>query len=130
VVKLAGLVQGIVLVTVPAASTKFTSRRFYGLSDLQYGAIFVSMVVLVIVTSLLGAGLAERITTKGVYLAGLVAMGLLLLSGLFESDHAVAYPLLLAGTAFAGAGPGWPSRCSTPTPRRATRTAPTRRYWC
>jgi hypothetical protein len=43
VVDLAGLVQGIVLVTFPAASTMFTSRRFYGLSDLQYGAIFVPM---------------------------------------------------------------------------------------
>jgi uncharacterized membrane protein len=66
VVNLAGLVQGIVLVTFPAASTTFTRRRFYGLSDLQYGAIFVPMVILAIVTSLLGAGLAERITTKGV----------------------------------------------------------------
>jgi MFS family permease len=110
VVNLAGLVQGIVLVTFPAAGTIFTSRRFYGLSGSQYGAMFVPMVVLAIATSLLGARLARRITAKGVYLAGLacslVAMGLLLISALFYSDHAVAYPLLLAGTAFVGAGFG------------------------
>jgi len=110
VVNLAGLVQGIVLVTFPAASTIFTSPRFYGLSDSQYGAIFLPMVVLAIATSLLGARLAARITTKGVYLAGLgcglAAMGLLLVSALFDSDRGVAYPLLLTGTAFVGAGFG------------------------
>jgi fucose permease len=110
VVNLAGLVQGIVLVTFPAASTIFTSPRFYGLSDSQYGAIFLPMVVLAIATSLLGARLARRITTKGVYLAGLgcglAAMGLLLVSALFKSDQGVAYPLLLTGTAFVGAGFG------------------------
>ena len=110
VVNLAGLVQGIVLVTFPAASTIFTSPRFYGLSDSQYGAIFLPMVVLAIATSLLGARLARRITTKGVYLAGLgcglAAMGLLLVSALFDSDRGVAYPLLLTGTAFVGAGFG------------------------
>jgi fucose permease len=110
VVNLAGLVQGIVLVTFPAASTIFTSRHFYGLSDSQYGAMFLPMVVLAIATSLLGARLARRITTKGVYLAGmacgLAAMGLLLVSALFDSDQAVAYPLLLTGTAFLGAGFG------------------------
>ena len=110
VVNLAGLVQGIVLVTFPAASTIFTSPRFYGLSDSQYGAIFLPMVVLAIATSLLGARLARRITTKGVYLAGLgcglAAMGLLLVSALIKSDQGVAYPLLLTGTAFVGAGFG------------------------
>jgi len=110
VVNLAGLVQGIVLVTFPAASTIFTSPRFYGLSDTQYGAMFVPTVLVAFVTSLLGARLAERITTKRVYLAGLgcslVAVGLLLVSALVDSDQAVAYPLLLAGTTFGGAGFG------------------------
>jgi fucose permease len=110
VVNLAGLVQGIVVVTFPAASTIFTSRHFYGLSDSQYGVMFLPMVVVGIVTSLLGARLARRISTKGVYLAGLacslVAIGLLLISALFDSDQGVAYPLLLTGTAFVGAGFG------------------------
>ena len=109
-VNLAGLVQGIVLVTFPAASTIFTSGHYYGLSSSQYGAMFLPQVVLAITTSLLGARLAHRISTKRVYLLGLtcslVAMGLLLVSALFKSYQAVAYPLLLIATAFVGAGFG------------------------
>ena len=39
VVYAAGLVQGIALVTFPAASTIFTSGTSYGLSSSQYGAM-------------------------------------------------------------------------------------------
>jgi fucose permease len=110
VVNMAGLVQGIVLVTFPAASTIFTSKSDYGLSSTQYGNMFLPQVVTAIAASLLGAGIARRIGAKGVYLlgltAGLVSMGLLLLSALVKSDQAAAYPLLLAATAFLGAGFG------------------------
>ncbi len=37
----AGLIQGITLVTFPAASTIFTSPSEYGLSNTQYGTMFV-----------------------------------------------------------------------------------------
>ena len=110
VVNAAGLVQGIVLVTFPAASTIFTSKSEYGLSSSQYGAMFLPQVALAIATSLLGAGLARRITTKRVYLLGLacslVSMVLLLASTLIKSNQAAAYPLLLVATAFLGAGFG------------------------
>ena len=110
VVNAAGLVQGIVLVTFPAASTIFTSKSEYGLSSTQYGDMFLPQVALAIITSLLGAGLARRITTKRVYLAGLVcslvSMLLLLASTLVKSNLAAAYPLLLVATAFLGAGFG------------------------
>jgi fucose permease len=109
-INVAGLVQGIVLVTFPAASTIFTSRAFYGLSNARYGAMFLPQVVLAIAASLLGARLAERITTKRVYLLGLtaslVSMGLLLGTALISSDQRAAYPLLLVATAFLGAGFG------------------------
>jgi MFS family permease len=109
-INLAGLVQGIVLVTFPAASTIFTSPKFYGLSSAQYGDMFLPQVVLAIAGSLLGARLAAKITTKRVYLLGLaaslIAMGLLLVSSLVETDRAVAYTLLLVATAFVGAGFG------------------------
>jgi predicted anti-sigma-YlaC factor YlaD len=65
-VNAAGLVQGIVLVTFPAASTIFSSKNEYGLSSTQYGAMFLPQVALAIAASLLGAGLARRITTKRV----------------------------------------------------------------
>jgi predicted MFS family arabinose efflux permease len=109
-INVAGLVQGIVLVTFPAASTIFTSRKFYGLSSAQYGDMFLPQVVLAIAGSLLGARLAAKITTKRVYLLGLVAsliaMGLLLVSSLVTSNRAVAYTLLLVATGFIGAGFG------------------------
>ena len=37
----AGLVQGVVLVTFPAASTIFTAPGGYGLSSTQYGLMFL-----------------------------------------------------------------------------------------
>ena len=84
VINAAGLVQGIVLVTFPAASTIFTEKSQYGLSSSQYGDMFVPQVVLAIAASLLGAGLARRISIKRVYLLGLacgtVSMVLLLAS--------------------------------------------------
>ncbi|HEY7488060.1 MAG TPA: hypothetical protein VH912_26680 [Streptosporangiaceae bacterium] len=110
VVNAAALVQGIVLVTFPAASTIFTDKSEYGLSSTQYGDLFLPQVVLAIAASLLGAGLVRRISAKGVYLLGLtcsmVAMVLLLASTLFKSDQSAAFPLLLIATAFVGAGFG------------------------
>ena len=110
VINAAGLVQGIVLVTFPAASTIFTEKSEYGLSSTQYGDMFLPQVALAITTSLLGAGLARRITTKRVYLLGLacstVSMVLLLASTLVKTNQAAAYPMLLVATAFLGAGFG------------------------
>jgi MFS family permease len=110
VVYAAGAVQGIVLVTFPAASTIFTDPDHYDLSNTQYGLLFVPQVVTATTASLLGAALARRIGIKQVYLAGLacglVSMVLLIVSQFFETDTAVAFPLLLVATAFLGAGFG------------------------
>jgi len=110
VINLAGLVQGIVLVTFPATSTIFTSSKYYSLSSSQYGTLFLPQVVLAIAASLLGARLASRITTKRVYLLGLAcslaAMAMLLISAPVKSDQSIAYPLLLVATALVGAGFG------------------------
>jgi hypothetical protein len=111
----AGLVQGIALVTFPAASTIFTARSSYDLSSSQYGLMFVPQVVTAVTSALLGAGLigpslASRLGERTVYLAGLAAdlaaMVLLILSWLVVHDHAAAYGLLLAATACLGAGFG------------------------
>src|SRR5215472_6677330 len=110
VVNAAGLVQGIVLVTFPAASTIFTSKSEYGLSSSQYGNMFLPQVALAIAASLAGAGLARRITAKRVYLLGLAcstaSMVLLLASTPVKTNQAGAYPLLLVATALLGAGFG------------------------
>ena len=110
VVYVAGLVQGIVLVTFPAASTIFTDPKEYDLSSSQYGAMFVPQVVTAITASLLGAGLARRHGTKRVYLVGLaanlVSMALLVVSQFFTGNEAVAFGLLLLATACLGVGFG------------------------
>ena len=106
----AGLVQGIALVTFPAASTIFTATGSYDLSSTQYGLMFVPQALLAISASLLSAALAGRFGRKRVYLAGLLAnlaaMGLLIVSRFVMTDHSVAYPILLAATACLGAGFG------------------------
>jgi len=72
--------------------------------------MFLPQVALAIATSLLGSGLARRLSAKRVYLLGLacstISMVLLLASTLVKSDQAVAYPMLLVATAFLGAGFG------------------------
>jgi MFS family permease len=115
VVNAAGLVQGIALVTFPAASTIFTSHSSYDLSSSQYGLMFVPQMTTAIVASLLGAGLlwpglSRRAGEKSLLLAGLAAdlasMVLLIASWLVVHDHAAAFTLLLLATACLGAGFG------------------------
>ena len=106
----AGLVQGITLVTFPAASAIFTSPASYDLSAAQYGTMFVPQVVAAIAASLAGPGLAARFGWKLVYLAGLTAnlasMALLIASRFVETDQSLAYPILLGILAFGPAGLG------------------------
>lgn len=107
----AGLVQGIALVTFPAAGAVFTSVDGYGLSKTQYGAMFEPQAAMAILSSLLGAGLMSRIGTKRIYLAGLTAnlaaMALLLGSKFAMDQHSAAYGLLLAATTCMGLGFGF-----------------------
>ena len=63
----AGIVQGIALVTFPAASTIFTDPAEYDLSSTQYAGLFLPQVITAIATSLLGARLADRFGIKRVY---------------------------------------------------------------
>jgi MFS family permease len=111
VVNAAGVVQGIVLVTFPAASTIFTDPAEYDLSSTQYGTLFLPQVVTAITAALLGVGLGGRFGTKRVYLvglaAGLVSMALLILSSFLTDDGGVAYGLLLLATASLGVGFGF-----------------------
>jgi fucose permease len=106
----AGLVQGIVLVTFPAAETIFTSPSHYGLSSTQYGTMFLPQVVGAIAASLVGADLARRYSLKRIYVAGLaasfVSMILLITSQFCTSTRGLAYGLLLVATASLGVGFG------------------------
>ncbi len=107
----AGAIQGVALVTFPAASSVFTNPGAYGLSSTEYGAMFVPQAVMAIAASLLGAGLRGRLGSKRIYLLGLLAdllaMGLLVASRFAKGDHARAYGVLLAATACLGIGFGF-----------------------
>jgi len=111
VVYAAGVVQGIALVTFPAASTILTDPSEYDLSNTQYGALFLPQVITAITAALLGARLGGRSGTKRVYLVGLsaslAAMVLLLVSSFLTGEETLAYVLLLLATACLGAGFGF-----------------------
>src|SRR5215470_15237474 len=109
-VYVAGVIQGLALVTFPAASTVFTSPQQYGLSSTEYGSMFVPQAIMAILASLLGAGLTRRLGIKRIYLLGLaadlVSMALLLSSQFAMSNGLIAYSMLLLATASLGIGFG------------------------
>ena len=109
VVYAAGVVQGVALVTFPAASVIFTSPAHYALSSEAYGGLFVPQALAAIGASLLSAGLGRRLGTRRLYVLGLganlLAMALLVASR-FVAAHALAYGILLVATASLGVGFG------------------------
>ncbi|HEU5112397.1 MAG TPA: MFS transporter, partial [Acidimicrobiia bacterium] len=72
-VKVAAVIQGVALVTFPAASTIFTSPDEYDVSNTQYGAMFIPQAITAISASLAGAALSRRLGTKKLYVFGLLA---------------------------------------------------------
>ena len=60
VVYLGAVVQGLALVTYPAASSIFTSPDGFGFDSTRYGTLFVPQVVLAILASGLAPKLARR----------------------------------------------------------------------
>lgn len=107
VVYAAGAVQGIVLVTAPAASTVFTSPTGYDLSSARYGTLFLPQVVTAVAGALLGPRLLRLKTALvGGLACGLLAMALLVASQILIASPGTAYTLLLIATAGVGAGFG------------------------
>ena len=105
-----GLVQGLALVTFPAASSIFTSPHGFGFSASRYGMMFIPQVILAILASSLGPRLARRWTLKRVLLAGLsadfLAMTLLAVSRLLQEFPGAAYITLFVATGALGFGFG------------------------
>ncbi len=106
----AGLLQGLALVTFPAASAVFTSPHAYALSNGEYGGLFAPQTVMAVAASLLGGRLAGCWGEKPVFILGLTAnlssMALLIASRFAMGTHAAAFALLLAATALMGIGFG------------------------
>ena len=106
----AGLLQGLALVTFPAASAVFTDPHAYGLSNAEYGVMFVPQTVLAVTAALLGGRLARRWGEKRVLLLGLGAdlasMALLVSSRFVLGSHSAAFAFLLGATGLMGIGFG------------------------
>src|SRR5215467_13916594 len=68
-----GLVQGLALVTFPAASSIFISPHGFGFGASRYGMMFIPQVVLAIAASGIGPAVARRSSLKRVLQGGLVA---------------------------------------------------------
>ena len=106
---LCGVVQGLALVTFPAASATFVSPTGFHLSGAGYGAMFIPQVAMAILASSSGPWLARRFGLRGVLLLGLggdlVSMALLSASPLLIGSGA-AYVLLCVSTGALGLGFG------------------------
>jgi FHS family glucose/mannose:H+ symporter-like MFS transporter len=105
----AGVVQGLALVTFPAASTIFTSPSGFNLGSAQYGAMFIPQVGMAMFAAGLGSRLALRLGLFGLLLLGLsgdlASMALLSASPLLIGTNA-AFVLLYVATGALGLGFG------------------------
>jgi len=105
-----GVIQGVALVTFPAASAIFSTPPYFRLSSTEYGGMFVPQAIMAIASSLMGAGLTGNLGIKRIYLLGLVAnllaMMFLVLSQFAMHNHALAYAILLIATTCMGIGFG------------------------
>src|SRR5712692_7890243 len=70
VVYFAAVVQGLTLVTFPAASSIFTSPYGFGFDSTRYGTMFLPQVVLAVLASGLAPKLARRWSLRRVLLVG------------------------------------------------------------
>jgi MFS family permease len=106
----AAVVQGVALVTFPAASAILTNPQYYNLTSTQYGAMFLPQALTAILSALLGAGMAHSLGAKRIFALGLVAnlasMLLLVLSQLAVGHGSLAYLILLLATTSLGLGFG------------------------
>lgn len=104
-VYLAALLQGVALVSIPASSSVL--KGAVGLTDAQYGAIFLPQVALAVVGALGGGALARVLGLRTLLVVSLVASGL---SAVLLALTAVlphwGYPIALLATACLGAGFG------------------------
>jgi fucose permease len=110
VVYVTAVVQGLALVTFPAASSIFTSPDGFGFDSTRYGALFVPQVALAILASALAPSLAHRWSLRRVLLIGLAgdiaSMALLAASRLLLGAPDLAFGVLLLATGALGLGFG------------------------
>lgn len=97
-----GLLQGLVMVSIPASSAVLKSLQ--GLSDAQYGAIFLPQVALAVVGSIGGGSLARTLGLKPLLVLALIAnvLSQLLLGASAVGPPDTAFALVLLATGALG----------------------------
>jgi Fucose permease len=102
VVYAAALLQGLTLIGVPALSNVLQQR--FGLTDTDYGAVFLPQVAATVIGALMSGGLAGRVGLRPLLFVSLIANAacqvLLATPGLLLPE--VAFTLILAATAALG----------------------------
>jgi len=110
VVYFAGMVQGLALVTFPAASSIFTRPEGFGFDSTRYGTLFLPQVIMAVLASGLAPQLARRWDLRRVLLLGIaadiVSMLLLAFSRLLIGAPDSAFAVLLIATGALGLGFG------------------------
>ena len=110
VIYFAGMVQGLALVTFPAASSIFTGLEGFHFDSTRYGAMFLPQVIMAVLASGLAPQLARRWELRRVLITGIagniVSMTLLTLSRLLLGAPDSAFVVLLGATGALGLGFG------------------------
>ncbi len=105
-----GLALGIALVSFPAAATILTAAGGYGLSDSQYGSIFLPLFAGSVLASLFAPGLARQHGLRTILIAGFLSTALAMttfaLSSLATGVKLRAFVMVLAATGLLGLGFG------------------------
>ncbi len=102
----AALLQGLALVSFPASASFLMAK--HGISDAQYGAIFLPQVAFAVIGALFGGHWAGRLGLERLLLLAMLAnlLSQIALAGTSWVPLALVYPLILLGTACLGLGFG------------------------
>lgn len=101
-VYLIAFLQGLTLVSFPASSAVL--RHMHGFTDAQYGAIFLPQVAMAVLGAVVGGTLARRLGLQPLLWLAAAGNGLsqLALAASLWVVPALAFPIILAGTALLG----------------------------
>jgi len=101
-VYLIAFLQGLTLVSFPASSAVL--KQMHGFTDAQYGAIFLPQVAMAVLGAVAGGSLARRLGLQPLLWMSAVGNGLsqLALAASVWVMPALAFPVILAGTALLG----------------------------
>lgn len=107
---LTGLIQGLVLISLPAASSIFTDPHFFGFSQSEYGALFIPQVIMCILAALIAPQMSKSFGSKIIFQFGLMlnilAAALMASSQIFIGQPKIAYMIILVSTSAVGLGFG------------------------